>query len=86
MENHSVIKQIAVLIRPTPLNKCPVFASIVERTGQVGVISSLGRSERRLCLSMGLAVATSLSSLHFLCIHLAGQDCMSLKREKKCFV
>lgn len=77
MEHHSVIKQIVVLLLPTPLNKRPVVASLV---GQVGVIGSLGRSERRLCLPTDLVVTASLSSLQLLYIHLAGQDCMSLKR------
>lgn len=85
MESHSgvIMKQIVVLLLPTPLNKCLVVAFLVERTGQVGVISSLGRSERRLCLSIDLVVTASLSSLQLLYIHLAGWDCMSLKRKKK---
>lgn len=46
MENHGVIKQIVGLLQPRPLNKPPVVASLNERTGQVEVISSVGRSER----------------------------------------
>lgn len=82
MENHSVIEWIVVLLLPTPLNKGPVVTSSVERTGQVRVISSLGRSERTLCLSVDLVVTASLSSLQLLYVHLAGWDCMSLKRKK----
>ena len=69
MENHSVIKQTVVLLPPTPLNKCPVVASLVERTGQVEVISSFGRPGRRLCLSVGLVVTASLSCLQLLYIY-----------------
>lgn len=46
MENHSVIKQIVVLLELRPLNKPPVVGSLNERTGQVKVIGSIGRSER----------------------------------------
>lgn len=46
MENHSVIKQIVVLLQPRALNKPPVVASLNKRTGQLKVIGSIGRSER----------------------------------------
>lgn len=83
MENHSIIKYIGAVLLPTLLNTCSIVASSVKRTGQVGVISSLDRSGRKLCLSTGLFVTASLSSLQLLYIHLAGWDSMSLKRKKK---
>lgn len=83
MENHGIIKCIVGLLLPALLNTCPVVASSVERTGQVGLISSLGRSGRRLCLSIDLLVTAFLSSLQLLYIHMAGWDSVSLKRKKK---
>lgn len=80
MENHSVIKQIVVLLQPRPLNKPPVVASLNERTGQVGVIGSIGGSERGF-VSVDLVVTASLGPCQLLYVHLAAWDCMSLKRK-----